>query len=436
MSPPRLPALPYPRRLVASCLRVAALIVTGALATACGRALVNEGRAPSPPPTNREGGAEIELVESAPLETSIGHADVRDAAEVWPAMIDRATRSLELAQFYASEATGAAAATSRLAPVIAAIERAIGRGVRVRFLADASFVDKYPDTLERLRRAGADVRTIDVIKHTGGILHAKYFVVDGLESFVGSQNFDWRALAHIQEMGVRVRSAALTGALRAIFEADWAFAGGAAPPAPAAPPPGPLPTDVTKTGETIGLVASPRGWLLNDRSWELPALEQLIANATRAVDVQVLTYSVKNRDGSPFPTLDDALRRAAGRGVRVRLLVAHWADKPGGEARRSLEALAREPNVEIRVLTVPPWSGGDVPFGRVAHAKYLVVDGRRAWVGTSNWEGDYFLRSRNVGIIASGGALAQRLDAIFEDGWAGPYARPLDPGTGPAGGVE
>jgi phosphatidylserine/phosphatidylglycerophosphate/cardiolipin synthase-like enzyme len=415
-------------------LRAAALLVTGVLATACGRARVNEGRPPSP--ADREGGAEIELVESAPVETSIGHADVRDAAEVWPMMIDRATRSLEFAQFYASEATGAAAETSRLAPVIAAIERAIGRGVRVRFLADASFVDKYPDTLDRLRRAGADVRTIDVVKQTGGVLHAKYFIVDGLESFMGSQNFDWRALAHIQEMGVRVRSAAITGALQAIFEADWAFAGGAPRRPPAAPPPGLLPTDVAKTGETIGLVASPRGWLPNELSWDLPALEQLLTDAARSIDLQVLTYSVKNRDGSAFPTLDDTLRRAARRGVRVRVLVSHWADKPGGDARQSLEALAREPNVEVHVLTVPPWSGGDIPFGRVAHAKYLVVDGRRAWVGTSNWEGDYFLRSRNVGVIASGGALAKRLDAIFEDGWAGPYTRPLGPGTGPAGGAE
>jgi phosphatidylserine/phosphatidylglycerophosphate/cardiolipin synthase-like enzyme len=369
--------------------------------------------------------AEIELVESVPIETSLDHADVRDAADVWPELIDRATRTLDIAQFYASDAEGEAATTSRLAPVIAAIERSIARGVRVRFLADAIFAPKYPRELERLKNAGALVKTIDCAPRYGGVQHAKYIVVDGEESFVGSQNFDWRALAHIQEIGVRVRSRAIAGALLDVFDTDWALADAGAPSdARARSHPAALPV-ATRSGESLGLFASPKGWLPDESRWDLARIVTLLDGARSSVDVQVLSYSTQNRDKSSFTTLDEAIRRAAARDVRVRLLVSHWGANAGSHARRSIEELALLPNVEVRVLTIPPWSGGEIPFARVAHAKYLVVDGRAAWIGTSNWEGDYFLKTRNVAIVAEGGRLVPRLARVFDDGWASPYAAPL-----------
>ncbi len=382
-------------------------------------------RTSTPAPATSSADVEIELVESAPVETSLDHPDVRDAADVWPEMIDRARQTLDFAQFYASDAEGDAAATSRLAPVIAAIERAVGRGVRVRFLADATFAPKYPATLERLRADGVVVRTIDCAPRYGGVQHAKYFVVDGEESFAGSQNFDWRALAHIQEMGVRIRSRAIAGALLDVFETDWALADSDSPAAPRTKTHPESPAAKTSSGESLALFGSPRGWLPDESRWELPQLVALLDGARRSVNVQVLVYSTQNRDKSSFTTLDEAIRRAAARGVHVRLLVSHWGAKAGSHARASIEALASVPGVDVKVLTIPPWSGGEIPFARVAHAKYLVVDDRTAWIGTSNWEGDYFLKSRNVGIVAEGGALGPRLARVFEDGWSSPHAAEL-----------
>lgn len=377
--------------------------------------------------------AAIELVESFPVETSLDHPDVPDAADVWLDMIDRARTTLDFAEFYASEADAAHLATSKLAPIVAAIERAAARGVRVRFLVDASFVPKYPETLERLRAAKVDLRAIDVQKLSGGILHAKYFVVDGVESFVGSQNFDWRALAHIQEMGVRMRSRELAGALADVFETDWALAAPGTPPSARVHAHAAQPV-VTGDGAKVSLGASPKGWLPDEATWDLPRLVSAIDGAKRSADVQVLTYAASNRDGSPFTTLDEALRRAAARGVKVRLLVSHWGAKPGGHARASIDALAAVPNVEVRVITIPPWSGGDIPFARVSHAKYAVFDrGALAWVGTSNWEGDYFTRTRNVGVFVEGGRLGARLEGVFESGWVSAYATALPASdSGPA----
>src|SRR5678816_2321717 len=115
---------------------------------------------------------------------------IRDS--VWLDMIGAARSSIDLGQFYASNQQ-----PSRLEPVVRALEAAVARGVRVRFLAELGFVKTYPDTLERLARAGAQVRHLDLKPTPGGILHAKYFIVDDREAFFGSQNFDYRSLEHI-----------------------------------------------------------------------------------------------------------------------------------------------------------------------------------------------------------------------------------------------
>lgn len=368
----------------------------------------------------------LELVESWPAETTLDHPDIRDASDVWPEMFGRAKKTIDLAEFYASEAEGAFARTSKLTRAIDALAAAVKRGVRVRMLVDASFATKYPETLARLEGAGVVVRRFDVGKEMGGVLHAKYFVVDDEEAFVGSQNFDWRALGHIQEMGVRLRGPEV-GLPRAVFAMDWATATGEAPP----PEPGALVYGANIGDAEVTTAASPEKHLPPGAPWDLPMLLERIGGAKKSILVQLLTYGTKNRDGSTFTALDDALRAAAARGVKVSLFVSHWAVKPGGATRASLEALAAVPNVTVRVTTIPPSSSGDIPFARVAHAKYAVFDDARAWVGTSNWEGDYFLRSRNLSVFVDGGNVPRTLARVFAGGWSSAYAAPL-PTSAPA----
>jgi len=378
--------------------------------------------APAPTPAPSRDSADepaIELVESAPIETTLDHPEIPNADAVWLSMIERANKSLDFAEFYVSSE-----ANSRLEPILAAIEAAADRGARVRFLVDETFYSKYPDTLVRLgAHKGISVRRLDMNGRTGGVLHAKYFLVDGREAYLGSQNFDWRSLTHIQEIGVRASAPEVVRPLGQVFEADWALAGeGAKAPLPSASPP---PPSAEPPAPALEFVASPKGLLPDESRWDLPRLIAWIDGAKRAIDIQLLTYKTTSRDGSPFSDLDDALRRAAGRGVRVRLLVSDWSKKKG--TIEAIQSLARVPGVEAAIITIPPWSGGFVPFARVAHAKYMVVDGARAWVGTSNWEGDYFTKSRNVGVLARDARLTGQLERVFEDGFGGPYAAKVDP---------
>ncbi|MFH1143178.1 MAG: phospholipase D-like domain-containing protein [Candidatus Eisenbacteria bacterium] len=413
----------------------------------------------------------LQLVESVPIETSLDHADLPDAYQVWAEMIANASDTIDLAQFYASDT-----ADSRLGPIILAIEAAAERGVRVRFLAEKRLHATYPQTLDRLAAcAGIEVRLFDGASLVGGVLHAKYFIVDGREAFLGSQNFDWRALTHIVELGVRIREPHLAQALSALFQYDWDLAGTeVAAPAPAMPrtgasgaggedvaPPAPsgpdtesaqtfpiaILLDAVRGGGTMPAAApadagtkpapappdtvwvtplfSPRDRLPAGARWDLPELIRMIDSARDTVQVQLLTYRAMDRDGSYFADLESALRRAAARGVTVELLLSDWCKRRGTiEGLQSLQAL---PGFAIRLVTIPPWSGGFVPFARVIHAKYMVVDGREAWIGTSNWEWDYFHASRNVGLHVRGRSMADRLRRFFLDLWKSPYAVPVDP---------
>jgi len=364
----------------------------------------------------------LRLVETAPVETTLDHPDLAETAEVWIELIDGARSSIELAHFYASNRAG-----SRLADVVAALVGAARRGVAVRFLADAGFHDTYPDTLDDLDDvAGIDVRLLDLRSITGGVLHQKTMIVDGHVAYVGSANFDWRALEHIQELGVVVDSAPVVTAWSDAFELDWALALDEERPT-ARIDAAAFPVDVTFRGERVAVRPglSPAGLLPDPELWDLTSLVAWIDAAERSVRVQLLSYHARERDGGRFAPLDDALRRAAARGVSVRLLVAHWSQRAARIAE--LKELQRVPGLDVAILTVPEPSSGFEPFSRVAHAKYCVVDDMRAWVGTSNWSRDYFEKSRNVGLFVEGRSFAARLAGFFEAGWTSAYTRVVDP---------
>jgi len=367
--------------------------------------------APPPPP--------VALVETAPAETTLDHADIADAKDVWPQMLASARKSLDIAQFYVSDAPG-----KRLGPVLKAVEAAAGRGVRVRVLVEDDFSKTYPEALERLAKVpNVSVRRYQVKPLMGGILHAKYFVVDRERAYLGSQNFDWRSLEHIQELGVQIAQPQVVQALSDVFETDWWLASGGDRTARVRTVEGSA-FPVQAGDAKLTLVADPKGWLPDESLWSLPRLVALIDSAKRDVRVQVLTYQARGKGGR-FRELEEALQRAAARGVKVELMVADWSQRPA--VLEGLKALHAPPGLTVKLVTIPQWSGGFIPYARVVHAKYLVVDGRAAWIGTSNWERGYFYEGRNVGLIVEGGALPLRLEQLFAELWSGPYAQALDP---------
>jgi phosphatidylserine/phosphatidylglycerophosphate/cardiolipin synthase-like enzyme len=165
---------------------------------------------------------------------------------------------------------------------------------------------------------------------------------------------------------------------------------------------------------------SPKGHIPDPGLWDLDQLVRLIDSAKHEVVAQVLTYG-NGRGAERDSTLDEALRRAAGRGVRVRLLVSDWE---ADNARiGDLQRLSAVPNVEARLSSIADWSGGYIPFARVEHCKYMVVDSLWTWVGTSNWEPDYFHSSRNAALSLENRPIAYQARGIFETGWRAAASR-------------
>ena len=366
----------------------------------------------------------FEIVESIPLETTLDNPDIRNTPEVWAEMISAAQHSLNIEQFYIANLPGQA-----LEPIITRIEKTAARGVRVRILADARMATTYPETLRRLQKIkNIAVRETAVFNQNGGIQHAKFFIVDEREVFLGSQNFDWRALEHIHELGVRVAHPRYAQLMTALFELDWEQAQKNKPVSRKLAQPEKMSLTLN-AGDTLKFTAlgSPARNLPDGFAPEEKMILQALRQAKKSAYVQLLAYSPLDSKTNYYARLDDALRAAAARGVDVRLLISDWATKKS--ELPYLQSLGILPNLTVRLSTIPESSAGYLPFARVEHCKYLVVDDNLTWLGTSNWSRNYFYNSRNLGLLIENRTVTNRFREIFLKSWESPYAWSPQPGV-------
>ena len=366
----------------------------------------------------------FELVLTTPVETSLTNSDLRDPVTVWSQLFDNARHEIVIGQFYAAGKAG-----TPFDQVIERLEAAGKRGVKIRFLLDIKGIGlSEPATLARLRAIpNLELRILDYSKLTGnGIIHAKYLAVDKKAAFIGSQNFDWRAFTHIHETGLLVTDPTVVAQVQAIFEQDWQAQGllAANQAVPKLAPQG----AAALASPAAQLLASPAAYNPQGVADSEAVLPALLAEARSEVRVQMLDYVPlsygPDRTRPYYAVIDNAVRAAAQRGVTIKLMVSNWnTEKP---AIAYLKSLAMVPNVQIKIVTLPVASSGPIPFARVIHSKTMSIDGKLAWVGTSNWAGGYMDKSRNLEVVLRNEKMAQRLAALHEQAWNSPYAQPLD----------
>lgn len=366
----------------------------------------------------------FELVHTSPVETTLTNPDLREPVAVWTELFDAAKKEIVIAQFYAVSKSGTA-----FEKVLASLTAAGQRGVKIRFLLDQKGVGlSEAATIAQIKAIpNLDLRLIDFNKITGnGIVHAKYLAVDGQVAYIGSQNFDWRSFEHIHETGLKITEPAMVSQVQAIFEQDWQ--------AQALTSQGSRATVLNSKvvsanyAQNAFLLASPNAYNpagVGDSETGLPAL---LAEAQSEVRIQLLDYAPlsygPNRTRPYYAVIDNAVRTAAQRGVKIKLMVSAWNTE--APAIAYLKSLALVPNVEIRIVTLPTASTGFIPFARVIHSKTMSIDGKLAWVGTSNWAGGYFDLSRNLEVVLRNDAMAQRIAALHEQTWSSAYAQPID----------
>ncbi len=161
---------------------------------------------------------------------------------------------------------------------------------------------------------------------------------------------------------------------------------------------------------------------------------ELARRASRTLDVQY--YQIENDETGRF--LLRALRDAALRGVRVRLLMDDLYTSGEDEL---LIALAATPNLELRLFNPFP-AGRSSLFRRLTaslfdfdrvnrrmHNKLFIADGAMAVAGGRNIGNQYFTRTLDDNFIDLDtfvvGALLPRLGSLFDQYWNSAYVRPI-----------
>jgi putative cardiolipin synthase len=174
--------------------------------------------------------------------------------------------------------------------------------------------------------------------------------------------------------------------------------------------------------------------LLPTPPFSMHARLELARRATRSLDVQY--YLVQNDEtGRMFLR---ALRDAARRGVRVRLLLD---DLHTAGADALLEALAAEPHVEIRLFNPFPAAREHMATRMLAslfdmgrlhrrmHNKLFIADSAMAVVGGRNIADEYFLAGATSNFIdidaLVAGAVVPRLAGFFDTYWNSDHVYPL-----------
>ncbi|MEF3280668.1 MAG: hypothetical protein K6357_06865 [Elusimicrobiota bacterium] len=363
---------------------------------------------------------EITIVESVPEETVYGSSMTLRTLEVWLEMIKSAQKNIDFEEFYITNESG-----EPLEQVVNLIKEKAASGVKMRFIFEKAMFSSSEKSIETLKGENIEIAIIDFGKKKGGVQHSKFFIVDGREVFIGSQNFDWRSLSQIHELGVRIKSEKAAAAFGKIFEIDWALAG----------------KSVTESiyknaklnfkklekamlnGSEIEYYPafSPKSLLPEGFKAEIDELISLIKSAKKSIKAQVMTFAPQPKK---WKELTQALISAAKKGVSIELILADWS--MGGKYDKEIKKLSKEKNISIKISSIPPHSRGFIPFSRVQHCKYILIDDDKAMISTSNWGYDYFYKSRGAAIILKGKAAGNIILDIFSRSWTAPYANPLD----------
>ena len=361
---------------------------------------------------------DFELVQSVPMDTELEEPSIRLARDVWLDLIYGAKKTIDIEQMYVANDPKK---TEALEPVLVALKTAADRGVKIRIVISNSAASDAPSIARLKALPNVQFATINLSPLTNGIQHAKFWIIDGEKSFVGSQNLDWRALTEIHELGILVKSKNTAERLTAIFETDLEIATTGKLPDMKARKVAPK-----STTDGIELVASPAVINPDGIRPALDALLEMINGASKKIQIQVMDYSTYGyKEPGQWLVIDDALRAAAARGVTVDLLVSHWNQED--PEIDSIKSLSTVPNVRVKICEVPKNTvKGFIPFARVTHSKYMVVDSSRVWISTSNWQKNYFTASRDVEFILKKERIVQESERIFERVWNAPYSNFID----------
>ncbi|MGH3003435.1 MAG: phospholipase D-like domain-containing protein [Gaiellaceae bacterium] len=138
------------------------------------------------------------------------------------------------------------------------------------------------------------------------------------------------------------------------------------------------------------------------------AVAAFVDGAKRTLDLAQYDF---NLAGDNVRIVSDALRRAADRGVRTRIVynVDHANPIPVPPPPEPDAALLAGLPIDDKAIAGVP---------DLMHHKYVVRDGKSVWTGSMNWTDDSWSRQENVVAVVRSEAIAKAYELDFDQLWS------------------
>jgi phosphatidylserine/phosphatidylglycerophosphate/cardiolipin synthase-like enzyme len=287
------------------------------------------------------------------------------------ALLDRARRSLRIKQFTLTDPD-----------VVAAIIRAHDRGVAVRVMLNPhrSAGDRANDeTYAALKRARV---TVEWTNPAFAVTHEKSIIVDDATALIATFNLCTKYFTETRDYGIVTTCPHEVAEIIAGFEADWKRESFAPPEE-------------------------------SDLLWSATNSRHRMAWFIDAATHELLIQHPKFVDA----TIVERIAAARHRGVKVDLLcggkhgISDWDVLDTFASLRLLERsgvkIRRQKHLKL-------------------HAKLLIIDDKRALVGSMNIDRSAFDLRRELGVVTEEGPVVKRLRKVFDHDWhqAKPYEAP------------
>ncbi len=261
--------------------------------------------------------------------------------------------------------------------VINALEEAANRGVDVQVMLEqhpyGSGSASPTETLDRLRAAGVKAQATNP---AFALTHEKGMAIDGNTAYIMTANFTLSALGSgsytkNREYGIIDTNAQDVQAVTTIFNADW--------------------NRSTPQIHDPNLVVSP----VNSR-----AVFTSLINSTHKT---LLIEAEEMQDSG----IEQAIVNAGQRGVKVQVILPSPSGSASGDSNSS----------GIRAISQAGIQVEEDPH-LYMHAKIIIVDGQKAFVGSENISTASLEQNRELGILVSDQNVLSTLQQTFQQDWS------------------
>jgi cardiolipin synthase A/B len=264
--------------------------------------------------------------------------------------------------------------------IITALEDDAHNGIDVRVM-----LEDHPygggsvspsETLDKLSSAGVKTKTTSP---SFALTHEKGMVIDGKTAYIMTSNFTLAALGESKsqnnrEYGIIDTNTTDVQEVANIFSADW--------------------QRTTPTLNDSNLVVSPT----NSRSDFL----SLINSAKKSLSIE----AEEMQDSQ----VEQALTAAASRGVKVQVILpssSSSSDADGSDSNSAGIKTIKQGKVQVKE---------DKKL--YMHAKIIIVDGQKAFVGSENISSASLDKNRELGIVISDQSVLSTLQSTFSTDWS------------------